>query len=235
MKILFAFLLCCNAVCGQTLLFPKDSSLKKMIDDLPSREPFDTAQAYKRVAGLFVYLISDNDVYSLFGYKTGVKYSEFNFADYHIFGTYQCRQCLQNCHHDEGQTSCHRNRCNNVWIWLMRENKKAFTEIPSTTFPGHVGALLPAGRESFFGDTIIKSTTDTIKTRWYTTGHGDCMAHFNYALLADKYHPVLLLKEWNFYGGCRAAGSKDYTISFTMPPGILHHTKNTILVKKYSD
>jgi hypothetical protein len=114
----------------------------------------------------------------------------------------------------------------------MRENKKAFTEVPVITLPGYTG--VPADRRFFYMDSVIQTATDTGKTKWYTTGQGDCFASFKYRLYTDKYQPVLLLKEWNYWGGCRAGGSKDYTLTFSMPVGIRYTFKNTILVEKYS-
>ena len=52
-----------------------------------------------------------------------------------------------------------------------------------------------------------------------------------YAVFADKYYPSIVLKEWNYWGGCRAGGSKDYTISFKEPEGVLYKVKRTILMK----
>lgn len=232
MRLLFILLLCYSAASGQSTFFGKDSSIIKLIYDLPASEPFDTAHAYRKVNSPYVYIISDKDLYDNFGWPIPEQYREFNFGDYHILGTFECRQCLKYCHHDEGQTNCHRNRCNTGWVWMIRDNKKAFTEIPVKTIPGHTGTNLSSNPGSFWGDTIIKAVTDTNIVQWYTTGHGDCMAHFDYGLFTDKYHPVLLLKEWNHWGGCRAGGSKASTISFTMPPGILYRKKNTILMEK---
>jgi hypothetical protein len=232
MRLLFILLLGYSAASGQTIFSGKDGSVIKLIDDLPASEPFDTAHAYRKVNSPYVYIISDKDMYDNFGWPTPEKYWEFNFKDYHILGIFECRQCLEFCHHEEGQTNCHRNRCNEEWIWLMRDNKKAFTEIPVKTMPGHEGNDLPLTFHKFFGDTIIKMIADTSIAQWYTTGQGDCMVHFTYGLFTDNYHPVLLLKEWNHWGGCRAGGAKASTISFTMPPGILYHKKNTILREK---
>ncbi|HMK25345.1 MAG TPA: hypothetical protein VK483_04885 [Chitinophagaceae bacterium] len=208
---LFFILLCCSTASGQAIFAGKDSSVIKIIDDLPASEPFDTAHAYRKVNSPYVYIISDKDLYDIFGWPIPVKYEEFNFNDYHILGT----------------------RSNKGWVWMMRDNKKAFTEIPATAIPGHVGNKPPSKLQIFMGDTIIKTASATSMTQWYVTGHGDCMAHFDYSLFTDNYHPVLLLKERNYWGGCRAGGSRDYTISFSMPPGILYHTKNTILMKKF--
>jgi hypothetical protein len=115
----------------------------------------------------------------------------------------------------------------------MRENKKAFNDIPSTTNPGYAGAKLTKGRPDFFGDTVLHSIQDS--AQWYTNGHGDCFARFRYTVVQDKYHPVVLLIERNYWGGCRAGGSKAFTISFARPPNIKQYSKNTILMDKYKD
>ena len=219
---LLALLICCNSVSAQTLLFSKDSAIVKEID-LPSVEPFDTSRSYFRVNTPHVYIISDKDVYDLFGYDILMKYYQFNFADYHILGEQKCIQCAKYCRHNEGDTYCHRNRCNKTWKWVIRDNKKAFTEIPSHGEPWYKRDDLPRYR-----DTVI---TERDSSKWYTTGHGDCFAKFKYAVVADKYHPVLILKEWNYWGGCRAGGSKPATIVYKEPGGILQKTKRTILVK----
>ncbi|MBI5857328.1 MAG: hypothetical protein HZB42_06730 [Sphingobacteriales bacterium] len=232
MRFLFFFLFCCTMASGQTLLFPKDSAFIKEVDGLPAKEPFDTAHSYRQVVQPYIYIISGHDMYNLFGYDTFMKYRDFDFANNHILGSVQCRQCLMYCQHDEGQTACHRNRCSYGWIWLMRDNKKAFIEISSTIVPGHVDADMTGQRKSFVGDTIIASRKDHSFSNWYTHGQGDCFATFKYNIYADKYHPILLLKERNYWGGCRAGGFWDFTISFKMPPDILHHSKIVVLMEK---
>lgn len=212
MKMLLVFLLFCSAASGQPLLFAKDSAAVKLIGDLPVSEPFDSASPHRKANTPFVYIMSDNDIYSSFGYKLSVKYREFDFSKYHILGMPEC----------EG---CHK------WIWVMRENQKTFTEVSSTTFPGHIGATIPEGRKSFFEDTVIHSVKD-ILARWYTHGAGDCHARFEFTVTYDKYYPVLLLKEKNFWGGCRAGGFWDFTVSFKSSPGIQYYRKNIILMAK---
>jgi hypothetical protein len=154
-----------------------------------------------------------------------MKFYKFNFADYHILGVLQCRQCLLVCNHNRGEDNCHRNACNKEWVWVKRDNKKAFTVIPSVTVPWYKREDLP-----MYDDTIITASKDTSK--WYTTGRGDCFASFDYAIVADKYYPALILKEWNYRGGCRAGGSKPAAIAFKEPEGILYKMKRTILVEK---
>ena len=151
--------------------------------------------------------MSDKDLYDHFGYAASMKFYQFNFTDFHILGTLQCSQCLTGCDHDKGKRNCHRNACIREWIWEKRENKKAFTVIPSFAIPGHPEKDLPRHH-----DTV--TTTAPSTSRWYTTGHGDCLARFKYAIVADKYYPTLILKELNYWGGCRAGGSKPFTIVF---------------------
>ncbi len=225
MRMLFFLLLFSTTVSAQSLFFPGDSAVVSTVD-LPAKEPFDTARSYFRVKSPYIYIISEKDLYEHFGYDIRMKFYQFNFADFHILGTLQCRQCLLGCNHDKGQTNCHRNACNRQWIWAKRENKKAFTEIPSYIAPWYKRKDLP-----LYHDTIIKTPADT--SSWYTTGHGDCFAHFEYTIVADKYYPALILKEWNYWGGCRAGGSKPATIVFKEPEGILYKIKRTILMEKY--
>lgn len=212
---LFALIFCCNTTYGQILLLPKDSAVIKQIDDLPAYEPFDSANSYRYATKPFVYIISNTGVYNIFGYKLSVKYREFNFSQHHILGIPECEGC-------------------DKWVWLMRDNKKAFAEVSSTTLPGHIEAKIPEGRKAFFEDTIIYSAKDSL-ARWYTHGGGDCHARFKYLVSFDKYYPVLLLTEKNFWGGCRAGGFWDFTITFKMPPGIMHHRKNVMLMERNSE
>ncbi|HSU28583.1 MAG TPA: hypothetical protein VLJ68_09400, partial [Chitinophagaceae bacterium] len=170
-----------------------------------------------------------------FGYDIAMKYRELKFGNFHILGQFICKQCLQYCHHDEGITACHRNACNKEWVWVMRENSKAFAGLPLTSLPGHIFTDQSLQPHPFFGDTVMRATVDTGQSKWYTTGQGDCHAHFKYKIFKDNYHPVVLLKEWNYWGGCRAGGSFDYTLSFKMPQGILYTIKNRILMEKYGD
>jgi len=211
MRILLALIFLSNIANAQ--LFPgHDSAFVKGIDELPSKEPFDTAHKYKKVNNAFIYIISTEDVYTHFGYATYLQYRDFNFTDYHIFGEQQCKDCLHS------------------WVWTMRENKKAFTPVTVTSLPGHTGFDEP-NRQYLPQDTIIKYATDTAQVKWYTTSMGDCHAHFEYALFTDKYYPVLLLKESSYYGGCRAGGFFDVTLSFKMPSGITQHVKNTLFIR----
>ncbi len=210
MKLLIFFLLSFQFVSAQN---GEDSAFVRQINDLPAREPFDTANAYHRVKESYIYLMSDNDIYNTFGFAISEQYQSFDFRQYHILGI-----------RDDKTPS--------KWKWLVRKNNKAFEEIPSATTPGHVDADLPRGRKSFFSDTLIRSLKNMEMTNWYTTGHGDCHASFSYKLLHDKYYPVIILKEINYDGGCRAAGFWDFTISFRPPAGYLYHLKNILLVKK---
>lgn len=166
-------------------------------------------------------------MYTLFGYMAGVRYREFDFANYHIFGSKQCRKCIAVCN---GRPGCHRDRCMFSWVWVVRENKKAFTEVLSKTSPasrtGHLSGIV------FYNDSIIKESTDSAKVKWYTSAGGDCFAKFIFHLYKDNYYPVLLLKEYNYWGGCRAGGSWNFSIDFKMPAGILYHVKNVILMEK---
>jgi hypothetical protein len=214
MRLLICCLLLCSASSAQVIFPLTDSSIVKTID-LPATEPFDTSHSWHRVTGPYVYIISDKDIYDHFSYETTMKFYGFNFADYHILGT---------------------KKNNNEWVWIMRENKKAFSEVPVTTLPGYEGHPGSKDRRLFYmDDTLVKPVAGTDMAKWYTTGHGDCHAWFTYSLFTDKYYPVLLLKERNYWGGCRAGGSKSYTLSFSMPPGILYTLKNTILMEKSGD
>ncbi len=234
MKWLIGCLLCWNSALAQVSFHTKDSSIIKEIE-LPSQQPFDTAHAYHRVLGPYVYISSDNDLYSYFGYDIAMKYYKLKFGSFHILGEYQCRQCLENCRHDEGIAACHRNVCMKEWVWVMRENSKAFIEIPLSLSPGHIGPGLPRDHRPFFGDSVIRGNYDSGISRWYTHGQGDCFATFKYKIFQDNYHPVILLKEWNYWGGCRAGGSFDFTLSFKMPEGILYTIKNRVLMDKLGD
>lgn len=234
MRVLLVLLICSNLVQAQSLFPGKDSAFVRMMDGFPRSEPFDTAHRWEKAEHPYVYIISDNDLYDYFGYDLMSRHRDFDFANYHILGMRECRFCLR-CRHDEGRTECHRNACSYGWVWRVRDNKKAFTEIPSATSPGHIDALLPAGRKSFFGDTVMTRRSDSTIMAWYTHASGDCHARFSYVLQQDKYYPVLLLKELNYYGGCRGAGFWEYTISFTQPAGIRHYIKCTILMERYTN
>jgi hypothetical protein len=227
MRILFCFLLLSGTASAQSFSFQKDSAVVSTVD-LPSRQPFDTAKSYNKISGPYYYILSIKDMYDLFTYDTHVKYYQFNFADFHILGELKCRQCMMVCHHDEGERNCHRNACDKEWIWVKRENKKAFTEVFSYTTPWYERKDM-----RMYYDTIITTSADTSK--WYTTGQGDCFARFEYAIVADKYHPALILKEWNYWGGCRAGGSKPATIVFKEPEGILYKMKRTILMDRMGE
>lgn len=225
MRLLVCLLFISGAVSAQSFFAPGDSAVVSTID-LPAKQPFDTARPFLRVEDPYIYIISEKDLYDHFGYDVSMNFYKFNFTDYHIMGSLQCRQCLLFCNHDKGEKNCHRNACNKEWVWVKRDNKKAFTTIPSYTSTWYERKDVP-----MYYDTILAASKDT--SRWYTVGRGDCFGRYEYAIIADKYYPALILKEWNYWGGCRAAGSKPATIVFKEPEGILYKTKNTILMGKW--
>jgi len=202
MRLLLGLLLFCMNGSAQ------DSS---RVIELPIHEPFDTSRSYQKVNRQFVYIISNNDLYSIFGYAIATKYWEFDFKKYHILGKL----------------------VKNEWIWQVRENKKSFIGISSDTKPGYAGIKSANGRASYFEDTLMSSGSDT--ARWYTHGHGDCFARFEYSVVQDKYYSTVILIEKNYWGGCRAGGSQAFTISFVKPKENVQYFKNTILMDKYKD
>lgn len=232
MRLFWILLIFSSQVQAQSLYPGKDSAFVRMMDGLPRSEPFDTAHRWKKAEQPYIYIISDNDLYDHFGYALMSRHQGFDFANYHILGTRECRFCLH-CRHDEGRTECHRNACSYTWFWRVRDNRKAFTEIPAATSPGHIDAVMPAGRKSFFEDTVMAARSDSTVMAWYTNAGGDCHAKFSYLLQRDNYYPVLLLKELNYYGGCRAGGAWDYSISFTRQAGIQYYIKATLLMERY--
>lgn len=214
---------------GQSLLFANDSAYVRMID-LPDKEPFDTAHAYNRVKESYLYIISEKDLYDLFGYERATSMRGFNFAEQHILGQMICTFCFLHCKHgiEKDGTNCHRNRCSYAWKWTVRDNQKAFALVPASVLPGHNNDLFTKNQ---FRDTML--INDESQARWYTSGGGDCHAKHVYELYSDKFYPNLLLKEFNHYGGCRAGGLFPFTILFTMPAGYWNKVKRTILVDKY--
>ncbi|MBL7702009.1 MAG: hypothetical protein JNM14_07140 [Ferruginibacter sp.] len=224
MRMLFCLLLFSSTVPAQSFFFSADSAFVSTIE-LPSKQPFDTARAYLKVQSPYIYIISDKDLYDHFGYNAAMKFYQFNFNDYHILGRLQCRQCLLVCNHDRREKKCHRNACHKEWVWVKRDNKKAFTTVASYVMPWSKAEGFPR-----YNDTLIDAPGDT--SIWYTTGSGDCFARFEYAVVADKYQPALILKEWNYWGGCRAAGGKPAAVIFKEPAGILYKTKRTILMQR---
>ncbi len=224
-------LLCCLAKAGaQVPLFEKDSAAVERVSGLPGEEPFDTAHPYNRAGENYIYILSSNDVYHLFGYSTYTEFSRFDFSRYHITGIQVCMQCRRVCRHEEGLTTCHRNRCQQEWIWLKRENEKAFTGIPSLFKEGHADVALPDGRQYFLRDTVIPKTPGSAMMAWYINAGGDCHARYEFDVLSDRYYPVVLLKEWNYYGGCRAGGFRDFTVTFTAPENKHYFIRRTVLM-----
>ena len=232
MRLLLILLCSVSLANAQVPFFERDSAAVKLVPGLPAKEPFDTAHVYKKAERPFIYIISDNDLYNVFGYSTYRQLSDFDFSKYHILGLQECKQCLRVCRHEMGRKECHRNVCSREWVWLQRENEKAFTEIPSTTLKGHADAQLHTGRDSFFTDTVIHKPTNGPMAYWYTTAGGDCHASFKFAVFTDSYYPALLLKEWNYYGGCRAGGSWNFTICFTELKGSRYYVKSILLMER---
>ncbi|MEO5946409.1 MAG: hypothetical protein ABIP79_06295 [Chitinophagaceae bacterium] len=233
MKLLICLIFCSNLAMAQSFGFTKDSAFIKVIDDLPTKEPFDTSKRYNSpIKDAYLYIISDKDIYALFGYSISSIYKDFDFKSYHILGKEICKQCEQHCNHDEGDRNCHRNSCNNEWVWLMRDNKKAFNEIPSQT-KLDMTEEEAATIKYKYSDTVLLSNSDSVTATWLTHSGGDCHASFRFGIFQDNYYPAILLKEWNRYGGCRAGGFWQFAINFLMPAGNFQKSKNVILVERY--
>lgn len=232
MKLLICLLFFSNLVMAQSLGFAKDSAFVKLIDDLPAKHPFDTSKSYwYKIKYEYLYIISDKDLYEVFGYNIATRYRNFGFETYHILGKEICKQCELYCHHDEGQRDCHRNVCNKEWTWIMRDNKRAFTEIPSK-------GNLPLTSEQTelikykYSDTVLISNSDAGTATWITQSGGDCHATFKFGVFRDNYYQAIILKEWNYYGGCRAGGFWEFAINFPMPNGNFQTSKNVIFMKR---
>ncbi|MCX6318082.1 MAG: hypothetical protein NTW29_12375 [Bacteroidetes bacterium] len=232
--ILFLSLLILSlATAAQNHLYSRDSSvIRKVV--LPA-DPIikETANGPLSKAD-YIYLLSDHDVYNLFGYDSMKQFRNVDFSALHILGIRQCKQCLRVCNHDNGHKACHRNVCMKEWSWYMRRNQSAFAAIPviSPTAPTRIGG--DDMHEYHLRDTIIQPTPgDKAGTaRWQTSGMGDCHGSFSYELLQDRFHPVLLLKESSYYGGCRAAGGIHVSVVFKPVAGIQYYLKNTVLVER---
>jgi len=216
MRFLFIILLT-SPVSAQFLDIYKDSAVVETIA-LPKNEPFDTSRQYAHMEQEYVYICSNSDMYDIFGYSIASKYRDFDFSETHILGIRKCKDIKVN------------GACAYEWTWLVRDNKTAFTEIPISLTPGHIGTDVP--ERGFVKDTVMYSFNSNGNAKWFTNANGDCFASFNYHLYADKYHPVLLLREWNHWGGCRAGGYFDFTLSFDMPPGIKYKLKSITLSEK---
>lgn len=178
--------------------------------------------------GDYVYMFSYMDFYRLFDVDTFYyRYHDFDFSNYHILGQTVCEQCMAVCRHGQGEKNCHRNRCQYSTMWTVRSNEKAFQKIPYTMTP------FPQQKQ-LYGDTVVMpvSPADSGKVRWGTHGRGDCHARFRYELDADKYYPVTVLREYNYYGGCRAGGGKYSELKFSFIPGKTIYRKKTILMDR---
>lgn len=81
-----------------------------------------------------------------------------------------------------------------------------------------------------YKDTVLISNSDTGTASWITRSGGDCHATFKFGVFRDNYYQALILREWNFYGGCRAGGSWQFAINFPMPYGNFQKSKNITLM-----
>lgn len=201
----------------------RDGALVRYIDSLPVSQPFDTAHPWQKWETPLLYIISDRDIYQLFGYGAFKQLRDLDFSRYHILGEQRCKQCMANCRHEDGQTACHRNRCNLVWVWSLRDNSKAFDSVQVSVTD------LPEAEERERPDGVVNTVPGF--TYWYVSGFGDCHARFEYSLAADRYYPSLVLTEKNIYGGCRAAGRKDYLVRFKEQAGKTQFYKQTVLAE----
>ena len=209
-----------------------DSAFISLIGSLPGKEPFDSSRKWNQSTDPYLYILSDNDLYNLFGYAVMTRMKDFDFTHQHILGLRTCKQCFLFCRHDRGEKKCHRNAHYLQWIWLARDNGRAFSGLSSVTDSGHIDTEIPGQREEWLQDTVLPRPSQPGQNAWYTQGGGDCHARISYTVHADRYYPVLLLKEWNEYGGCRAGGFWAFTISFPAPGKKVQYVKRTILLEK---
>lgn len=218
-------------------LFPpeNDSAFVRYQEGLPATEPFDTAQRWEKADGPYQYIVSSNDLYDLFGYNSYREFSNFDFNKYHILGIKICSKCQLVCRKAGMPVGCHADRCNYKWIWMVRENDKAFTLIPSLTLESGKEDILSNSVRRNYRDTVLAKSGEENRRIWYTSAGGDCHAKFSYALLQDKYFPVILMKEWNYYGGCRAGGSWEFMIQFSQPEKNRHYVKRTIMMDRWKN
>jgi hypothetical protein len=107
---------------------------------------------------------------------------------------------------------------------MVRDNKKAFTEIPVKVLPGHQGTGVS---RPFLTDTVFQQHPDSV-VRWFVNSGGDCQAKFYFKLFTDNRYPVVVLKEYTISGNCRAGGYWDFTLLFNKPPGFHYFLKNRL-------
>lgn len=235
MRIFFLFLFFSGTTYAQIFPPENDSAFVRYQEGLPAAEPFDTTQRWEKADGPYQYIVSNNDLYDLFGYNHYVRFQDFDFKKYHILGMKACKKCLLACRSAGMSYACHADRCNYSWVWMVRENDKAFSLIPSLTRESDKLDTLSFANRRNYRDTVLSGPGNEKRKLWYTSAGGDCHAKFSYAILQDKYYPVVLMKEWNYYGGCRAGGSWEYTIQFNQPDKNRQYVKRTILMDRWKN
>lgn len=217
-------------------LFPpeNDSAFVRYQEGLPAAEPFDTAQRWEKADGPYQFIVTNNDLYDLFGYDDYARFRDFDFKKYHILGVKACKKCLLVCRTAGMHPGCHSDSCMYSWVWMVRENDKAFSLIPSLAMESDKLDTLSKANRRNYRDTVLSAGGNEDRKFWYTSAGGDCHAKFSYALLQDKYYPVILMKEWNYYGGCRAGGSWEFTIQFNQRDKNRLYIKRTVLMEKWT-
>ena len=228
MRYILIFLCCWGTARAQFISIGNDKAFVRYQEGLPAAEPFDTAQRWQKAEGPYQYIVSRDDLYNFFGYGIYSSFQDFDFEQYHILGIKTCKNC-QSCLLHGMEPGCHANRCQYSWVWMIRDNDKAFRLLPSLTLPTDQQDELAAARIRQYRDTVVDVPGEKNRKLWYTNAGGDCHARFSYTLLQDKYFPTLLLKEWIYDGGCRAGGFWEFTIQFKQPDKNRAYIKRSIL------
>lgn len=226
-KLLFLFLL------FPFVLNAQDTLLVSKIIDLPEASNYYSVNTVIFNEARFKWIFSSTHADSL---------PEIDFQKYKLLGMPICDECIENKEQiliinnlidSEGNyhiVGCRKKDKKNKTkqYWFLIEKGK-YPEIEYTPLllpyryelPYYAESIIDNQQllDSIIPDSYLNQKIDFEKYLILTrTEGGDCHARYEHEVSLDTFRKTLRWKVYNIYGGCRAAGIKDFIIQVPKPP-----------------
>lgn len=168
--------------------------------------------------------------------------SEVNFIDNRIVGLPYCPLCLMACSKISG--GCHDGECIVSHYWYV-ESKKPLFELKHEVIPACESCVFIRDFTKIDTDSLFSVFRKECNNQWLPDvdfsreiilakrSWGDCKARYVHKVVLDSLSKKLIWKEFNIYGGCRAAGSKETCLVVPRPPAGFDVEIQEILIRQW--